>query len=150
MPNVQRLVPRNTAALQFALYAGAVPTTWLTIVPKGSISVTDSIGTQTYPDFGTALGALAAMAPDGQRTVSVSFTAYLIPGDAPFETAFTAYKTTDEIAFREQAISRDGTETFSQIYTGFISQFNRTYNQDGVAEVALTFGASADITPATP
>lgn len=145
---VEKLVPRNPNALQFALYTGTLPTVWQTIVPKGNVSVSDAIGTTTYPDFASALGQIAAMATDGFRTVSISFSAYLIPGDAPFLAAFDAYKNTKQVAFRERGIARDGVAAeFAQVYVGFISSFNRTYNETGVAEVALTFGASADITP---
>lgn len=148
MANVQKLVPRNANALQFALYEGTLPAAWLTLVPRDNVSVSDGISTQSYPDFGTAMGQITAIAPDGDRTVSISFSAYLIPGDVPFQTAHTAYKTRDMVAFREQAIARDGEETFVEVYAGFITQFNRTYNRDGVADVAITFTASEDITPA--
>lgn len=150
MPDVQKLVPRNPNVIEFNLMTGSTaPTTWLHIVPRDNVSVTDNTGMQTYSDFGTAMGAIAAMAPDGDRTVSISFSAYMIPGDAAFEAAFDAYENRKLVAFRENGKGRDGVETFVQTYTGFIAPFNRTYNKDGVAEVNITFNASAKL-PVTP
>lgn len=143
MPDVNKLVVRTKAKLEFAPYTGSTLGTFIAVTPRGSVQVSDQRGTQTYADFSSALGAFAAQTADGDRTASLSFTAFLIPSDATFQAMLTAYENNDPCAFRVRAGERVGTEVFVRAYQGFLNNFSYTLNQDGAAEVSIAFVASS-------
>lgn len=113
--------------------------------PKGSININDQYGTTAVSDFDTAFGTIADQILE-DRTISVSWTANLVTSDAGFTAAETAYEAGSLVTITVTTASVDGTNTKSWSYKGFLSQFNVTLNQTGVAEVAITFSATEVVT----
>lgn len=143
MPDVNKLVVRSKARLEFAPYTGATLGAFVAVTPRGSVQVSDQRGTQTYADFSSALGAFAAQTADGDRTASISFTAFLIPSDTTFTAMLGTYEDNAPCAFRVIAGERVGAVEFVRAYQGFLNNFSYTLNQDGAAEVSVAFVASA-------
>ncbi len=150
--NPDKLVVRTSTTLEFARYTGTTLGTYAPFTPRGSVTVTDQRGTVVYSDFSSALGAIATQTADGDRTVGLSFTAYLIPSDTVFDGMNTAYEANEAVSFRITGKERVGTETFAKAYKGFLNNFSFTLNQDGAAEVNVSFVASQTlaVTPPTP
>lgn len=138
-----KLVVRTTTDIDFARYTGTTLGTYANLTPRGSVTLTDQRGTVTYSDFSSALGDIATQTADGDRTISLSFTAYLIPSDPVFVDMYDAYDDNGAVAIRIKAKERVGTTSFDKAFKGFLSVFNVTYSQDGAAEVAVTFVGSA-------
>lgn len=150
MAQAEKLVVRSTTTVELARYTGDAVGTYRTIVPRGSVSISDSRGTQTYADFSSAMGALASQYADGDRTVSVSFNTFLIPSDAAYTDAYDAYDDNANVALRITFKERVGAASVVRHFRGSLNQFNETGNQDGAAEASISFVASSKIEPVTP
>lgn len=146
--DTQKLVVRSGVKVELARYTGTTLGTFGPITPRGSVQVNSGFGTQTYADFSTALGVIAPMAPDGDRTVSVTFNTFLVPSAAVYEDVYEIHENAEEFVLRVTWTDRAGTGTAVRQYKGYIPTLNETGNQDGAAEAAITFNASAKyVTP---
>lgn len=143
----QKLVIRSGIKVEVARYTGATLGAFTGITPRGSVSVNSQFGTQTYSDFSSALGAIAAMAPDGDRTVSVTFNTFLIPSDTAYTDLYEAHDTAEEFVLRVTFTERGGVANLVRQYKGYAPSFNETGNQDGAAEASVTFNASSKYVP---
>lgn len=144
--DTQKLVVRSGVKVEIARYTGGVLGTYSIIHPRGSVTVNSSYGSQTYADFTTALTDIAAMAPDGQRTASVTFNTYLIPTDTSYTNLYDAHDDAEEIALRVTFTDRAGSATAAvRSFKGYLMSVNETGNQDGAAESSITFNASAKL-----
>ncbi len=146
----EKLVVRSSTTVELARYTGDAVGTYRTIVPRGSVSINDGRGTQTYADFSSAMGAIATQYADGDRTVSVTFNTYLIPSDAAYTDAYDAYDDGANVALRITFKERVGNAAAVRHFRGSLNQFHETGNQDGAAEASISFVASSKIAPVTP
>lgn len=145
MPDVdtQRLVVRSGVKVEVARYVAGVLGSFTAITPRGSVSVNSAFATNTYTDFGSALGVIAAVAPDGDRTVSVTFNTFLIPSDTAYTDLYAAHEAAEELVLRVTFTERDTVGAVVRAYKGYVPSFNETANQDGAAEASITFNASS-------
>lgn len=144
--SIQKLIRRSGVKLSVASESEGTPGTPDTAVnvgrPKNQIQINDSRGTQTITDFETAASAINEQITDG-RTVSVTWTANLVVDDPGFEKIEDLYNN-DELAWLKiEATAIDGTTKKTWGYQGFISDLSITFQESGVAEVSVTFTASA-------
>lgn len=109
--------------------------------PKGSITLTSDYSTTTISDFDTAFGQLAEQVLE-DLSVSASWKAQLVIGDAGYAAALAAHKSGALVNLTVGSTASGGTGTWSETFKGYIKTFTRTLQQSGAAEVDVTFVAT--------
>lgn len=147
--SVANFIRRSGVVLEVAPDAAGVAGAYVAFgKPKNSIQVSDSRGTTQITDFSTSATAISQQVSEG-RTVGINWTANLVLDDSGYTTAKTGYRN-DNIMYVRVA----GTDaravplTLTLEYRGYFTDFSHTFNEQGVAEVAVTFAASDELTNA--
>jgi hypothetical protein len=109
---------------------------------SGSINVSDGRNSVPVSDFDTLFDAIVDQVRDG-RTVSLSWTSNLVLDDAGYTLAKTAYENDDDCWVKLVSTDRDEANTETEEFLGGFTQFDRTFNESGVAQGSFTFTVSS-------
>jgi len=109
---------------------------------SNSINVTDGRNAVPVTDFDTLFDAIIDQVRDG-RNVSLSWTSNLVIDDAGYVLAKALYEQDTDCFLRLTTVTRDGDVTETETFFGGFTQFDRTYNESGVAQSSFTFTVSS-------
>jgi hypothetical protein len=109
---------------------------------SGSINVSDGRNSVPVSDFDTLFDAIVDQVRDG-RTVSLSWTSNLVLDDAGYTLAKAAYENDDDCWVKLVTTDRDEANTETEEFLGGFTQFDRTFNESGVAQGSFTFTVSS-------
>jgi len=138
---VGNLITREGVVLRIAQDASS-----LTFLPFGrvsnSINVSDGRNAVPVTDFDTLFDAIVDQVRDG-RTVSLSWTSNLVVNDAGYVLAKALYEQDEDCHLQLETTTRDGDANEVETFFGGFTQFDRTYNESGVAQGSFTFTVSS-------
>lgn len=141
--SVGNLITREGVALSVANDAAGSPGAYSAFGRvSGSITVSDGRNAVPVTDFDTLFDAIVDQVRDG-RTVTLAWTSNLVIDDAGYVLAKANFEQDDDCWLRLVTTTRDGTETETEEFFGGFTQFDRTYNESGVAQGSFTFTVSS-------
>lgn len=141
--SVGNLITREGVALSVAQNNAGAPDTYAAFGRvSGSITISDGRNAVPVTDFDTLFDAIVDQVRDG-RTVTIAWTSNLVIDDAGFVLAKGEYESDSDCWLRLVTTTRDGTETETEEFFGGFTQFDRTFNESGVAQGSFTFTVSS-------
>jgi hypothetical protein len=143
--SVSNLISREGVSVSVAADSTGTPGTYQKFARvSGSVTVSDGRNSVPITDFDTLFDAIVDQVRDG-RTVSLTWTSNLVISDDGYLLAKAQYEGDSDCWIRLETTTRDGAVSETEEFFGGFTQFDRTYNESGVATGSFTFTVSSVI-----
>lgn len=136
--------------LEFATGTPGNPGTFSALgCPKGTWTFGESVAEvdDGIDNWCSAADEAVASFSAGARTITISGTTELILDDAAYLAMKAAIRANDYCFFRYTATNVGATQTETETFGGYLTQFDRQFQGTGPSDVAVTFRANEIVPP---